>query len=299
MPDLRAELARGVVAPPVWDALSARLAKAAGFRALAQSGFALEATQIGAPDLGLMTATEVGLQAMRIVAASDLPLIVDIDTGFGGINNIWRTVRDLELVGVAAVHIEDQASPKRCPNITTDKRMQPREEAVLRVKAAVDARRSDDFVIIARSDADFSFDELVNRSNLYLQAGADVAMPILMGIDGVPVSALPPDQQMTKYEKLAAEIGGPVCWCNQAVPRGYTADDLLSAGFSLVMLPIEGLRVVAAELRRLYASYRNSGNSASYFSERPGEVISSGELASEVLALDEFLAREKMFFRSP
>jgi methylisocitrate lyase len=242
-----------------------------------------------------MTATEVGIQAARIIAATELPVIVDIDTGFGGVNNIWRSVRDLELVGVAAVHIEDQASPKTCPAISTNKKLQPREEAVLRVEAAVDARRSDDFVIIARSDADSSFDELVTRSNLYLQAGADVAMPILMEVDGVPVTALSPDQQMETFQKLAAEIDGPVCWSNRAVPTGYTADDLVSAGFSLVLLPIAGLRVVIAGLRRLYGSYHATGNFASYFSERPDEMMSSLELASGALDLEGFLAREERF----
>src|SRR5687768_11111306 len=99
----KAMLAGGVVAPGVWDAATALLAKQAGFHCLYQSGYLHEATQIGAPDLGLMTLTEVASQASRIIAATDLPLVVDIDTGFGGVNNLWRTIRTLEAAGVAAV----------------------------------------------------------------------------------------------------------------------------------------------------------------------------------------------------
>jgi methylisocitrate lyase len=291
---LKSLLGRGVVVPGVWDALSARLAERAGFSCLCLGSFQLEATLVGGPDLGLMTATEVTTQASRIIAATDLPLIVDIDTGFGGVNNIWRSVRDLELVGVSAVHIEDQTSPKHCPSIA-GKDLQSRQEAVLRVQAAVDARRSEDFLIIARSDADTSFGELVTRSNMYLEAGADVAMPMLMSVDGVPIGNLTPDEQMESFAKLAAEIHGDVYWNNSTVPIGYTAADLVSAGYSLVNFPIDALRVSVVAIQRVFASIAAAGTAVSYYGDRPDDWIGAAQLATEFLALTDFTEREEKF----
>jgi 2-methylisocitrate lyase-like PEP mutase family enzyme len=291
---LKELLPDGVLAPGIWDALSARLAERAGFSCLLQGGFQLEATMVGAPDLGLMTASEVITQASNILAATTLPLIVDIDTGFGGVNNIWRTVRGLEMVGVSAVHIEDQTSPKHCPSIAA-KSLQSREQAVLRVQAALDARRSDDFLVIARTDADGSFAELVERSNLYLEAGADVAMPMLMSVDGVPIAALSPDEQMDSFAKLAAEIDGYVYWNNRQVPVGYTAHDLISAGFNVVGFPIDGLRVSAAAIQRLFASIAEHGTAVPYYEDRPEDVMGAAEFATKLLALTEFTEREEKF----
>jgi 2,3-dimethylmalate lyase len=286
-------VSNGVIVPGVWGALSAQLAKEAGFKSLALSGFALEATQVGAPDLGLMTATEVASQALRIISATDLPLIVDIDTGFGGVNNIWRTVRDLELLGVSAVHIEDQTSPKRCPNLS-DTEVQTRDEAVLRVQAAVDARRSEEFVVIARSDA-HDFDELVIRSNIYLEAGADIAMPVLMSVNGIPIGDLPPDRQMETAAKLASEIDGDVCWTQRQIPPGYTATDIISAGYSIVMYPIDALRASVAGMRRLFASIAQEDTVTKHYEAHPEDEFISSEFAVEVLAMNDFVERERKF----
>ncbi len=288
-------LTRGVVAPGVWDAGTALLAKQAGFDCLYQSGYALEATQIGAPDLGLMTVTEVASQASRIIAAADLPIVVDIDTGFGGVNNIWRTVRTLEAAGVSAVHLEDQTSPKRCASIAATKR-QSREEAVLRVKAAIDARRSDDFVIIGRTDdAGESFDEVVTRSNLYLAAGADLAMPVMLRADGVPLESMSPDEQMQKYADLASAIDGPVCWSNKKIPKGFRAEDLIAAGYSLIILAGEALEAAVTAVSRLYRTIITEGTPTPYFDKNPSDIKMGYQLAAEVLDLDSFIKREQRF----
>lgn len=288
-------LARGVVAPGVWDAGTALLAKHAGFDCLYQSGYALEATQIGAPDLGLMTITEVASQASRIIAATNLPVVVDIDTGFGGINNIWRTVRTLEATGVSAVHLEDQTSPKRCASIAATQRVS-REEAVLRVEAAVDARRTSDFVIIGRTDdAGESFDEMVTRSNLYLAAGADVAMPVMIRVDGVLLESMSPDEQMKKHAELAAAIEGPVCWSNKKIPQGYRAEDLIEAGYSLVILAGEALEAAVTAISRLYQTIVAEGTPTPYFDKNPSDIKMGHQLAAEVLDLDGFIKREERF----
>jgi len=292
--NFRSLLADGVVAPGVWDAGTALLAKQAGFDCLYQSGYLLEATQIGAPDIGLMTLTEVVSQAANIMAAADLPLVVDVDTGFGSVNNLWRTVRSLEAAGVSAIHLEDQTSPKRCPSISSNK-MQPREEAVLRVEAAVDARRSDEFVIIGRTDANESLDEMVTRSNLYLSAGADVAMPVMLQADGVKIESMSPDEQMAAYAKLASMIDGPVCWSNKKIPDGYQAKDLIEAGYNLVILAGEALKASLTAVNRLYRTIITDGTPNRYFAENPSDFEMGHHMATELLGLDSFARREEQF----
>ncbi len=287
-------LAQGVVAPGVWDAGTALLAKNAGFSCLYQSGYLLEATQIGAPDLGLMTLTEVVSQASNIMAAVDLPLVVDVDTGFGGVNNLWRTVRSLEAAGVSAIHLEDQTNPKRCPSISGNT-MQPREEAVLRVEAAVDARRSADFVIIGRTDDNSSFDEMVTRSNLYLSAGADAAMPVIQEVEGVKVANMTPDEQMATYAKLASMIDGPVCWSNRRIPNGYQAKDLIEAGYNLVILAGEALKASLTAVNQLYRTIIAEGTPNSYFDQNPSDFEMGLHMATELLGLDGFVEREERF----
>ncbi len=295
---LKALLTNGVVVPGIWDALSAKLAENAGFSSVVLGGFQLEATLVGAPDLGLITPTEVISRAASVLEATDLPLIVDIDNGFGGTANIWRTVRGLETLGVAAVHMEDQTSPKRCPSLltATPVEVHNREEAVLRVEAAIDARRTDDILIIARTDAP-TWDEVVLRSNLFLEAGADIAMPMLMHVDGVPIWDLSPDAQMENFAKLAAQIDGPVFWNNRSVPLGHTASDLFSAGYSVVGMPIDALRASVAAIERLFASLARYGTAVPYYEENPGDRIDAKQFATEFLGLNDFIERESRFTR--
>lgn len=289
---LKDQVSDGLVALGVYDALSAVIATQAGAASLYMSGFGFEATQIGAPDVGLMTLTELAEQCSRITSVSDLPLICDIDAGFGGVNNIWRTVRELERAGVSAVQIEDQTQPKRCP-LLDGKSVVSREEAVGRVQAAIDARRSDDFLVIARTDADLiSFEEMVQRSNLYLEAGADIVMPMMMEFNGTPLSQLPPDEQMVKWSELARQIDGPTLMCT--VPQGYTSQDVLDAGFNIVVWPIIGLTAVITPLRQVYGATLRDGSSEAYFAANPSEV-GSGLSVLNLLGVESYLDRERRY----
>ena len=144
--------------------LSARIAEVAGFDAIHLTGYGVEATQIGAPDMGVISMAELAAHAGRMTAAISIPILADIDTGFGGANNIVRTICQMERAGVAGVHIEDQTFPKRCP-VLEGRSIVSRDTAIGRIKAAVDARRDFDFVIVARTDADvISIDEAIERS---------------------------------------------------------------------------------------------------------------------------------------
>jgi 2-methylisocitrate lyase-like PEP mutase family enzyme len=164
-----------VVAPGVYDCLTATLVERAGYAAVYMTG-AGTAAGLGYPDLGLLTMSEMVENAGRIAAAVDLPLIADADTGYGNELNVHRTVREFEARGVAAIHLEDQEFPKRCGHLE-DKRIVPREDWLAKVRAAVAARRNADFAIIARTDArgPAGFDEAIARANAALSAGADMA----------------------------------------------------------------------------------------------------------------------------
>jgi len=164
-----------IVAPGVADAFAARLVKLEGFKAIYMTGFGTSLTRLGMPDVGLLTATEMIDNASRIADASELPLIADADTGYGNPINTRRTIRDYEKAGVAGVHIEDQAWPKRCGHLA-GKRVIPTAEMVAKIKAACDARRDADFVIIARCDAIAieGLDAALERGERYREAGADM-----------------------------------------------------------------------------------------------------------------------------
>src|SRR5713226_5841435 len=153
-PRLKDLIKRGtpVLAPGSYDALSARLVEEAGFPAVYMTGFGSSAGHLGRPDVGLMTMTEMVDNARRIANAVSIPVIADADTGYGNPINVIRTVMEFERAGVSAIHIEDQVAPKKCGHME-DKRVVPAQEMAAKIRAAVEARSSDDFLIIARTDA--------------------------------------------------------------------------------------------------------------------------------------------------
>ena len=174
---LSALLAQGgmVVAPGAHDGLTARLVAQAGFGAVYMTGAGTSVAH-GYPDFGLLTETEMVANAARMARAVDIPLIADADTGYGNELNVIRTVQDYERAGVAAIHIEDQVSPKRCGHLD-DKEIVPREDWIAKIRAAVHACRDPDFLIIARTDsrAVIGFEEAISRANEALAAGAGMA----------------------------------------------------------------------------------------------------------------------------
>jgi 2-methylisocitrate lyase-like PEP mutase family enzyme len=169
-----------LVAPFVYDCLQAKIAERTGFQAIYMTGFGTAAAR-GFPDLGLLTMAEMVQNVRAIAHAVNVPVICDADTGYGNPINVWRTVREYEEAGAAALHIEDQVWPKKC-GFLSGKQVIPMEEMVPKVRAAVDARRERDFVIIARTDALAvnGWDDVVRRCRAYRDAGAD-----LIFVDGI------------------------------------------------------------------------------------------------------------------
>ena len=222
-----------IVAPGAYDGISARLVEQAGFPAVYMTGAGVSAAR-GFPDYGLLTMGEMVESAGIIARSVGIPLVADADTGYGNELNVTRTVREFEASGAAAIHIEDQVSPKRCGHLD-GKEVTSREDFILKIRAAVTARRDPDFVIIARTDARavLGFDEAIARANAALEAGADMAF----------VEA---PETMDELSALPRLVAGP-CLLN-IVPGGKTpAVSIVEArtlGFKLAILP--GLLLGAA-----------------------------------------------------
>jgi len=215
-----------VIAPGVFDGITARLAEQAGFPALYMTG-AGTSLSLGYPDYGLLTMTEMVGNAAVITRTVDLPVIADADTGYGNEVNVTRTVREFQRAGVAAIHIEDQVSPKRCGHLK-GKELVPKEEFIAKIRAAAAARSGADFVIIARTDARAvaGLDEAVARANAALGAGADMAF-----VEAIPTLA--------ELAEVPRRVTGP---CLLNVVRGGTTPDInildaQAMGYRVAILP--------------------------------------------------------------
>jgi len=215
-----------VVAPGGYDGITARSVEVAGFSAVYMSGSAVSAAN-GYPDFGLLTLTEM-VRAAEVMARSvNLPVIADADTGYGNEINVTRAVREFERVGVAAIHIEDQVTPKRCGHFD-GKEVVARDEFLAKIRAALAARQSEDFMIIARTDARAveGLDEAITRANLALEVGADIAF----------VEAA---QTLEEVTLIPQRVNGP---CLLNIVRGgktpdLSLDDAEQMGYRLAILP--------------------------------------------------------------
>jgi 2-methylisocitrate lyase-like PEP mutase family enzyme len=245
-----------VVAPGVYDALSAALVAEAGFDAAYLSGASIAYTKLGRPDIGLVSAAEVADTIAHIRERVELPLIVDSDTGFGNALNVQRTVRVFERAGASALQIEDQSMPKRCGHLT-GKGLIPKEEMVGKIKAALDARVDEHTAIIARTDAIGveGFEAAMARAEAYVDAGADVLF-----IEA-PTS---PDQ----LQRISQSFSQRLPLLANMVEGGATpitsADELERLGFRIVIYPGALVRAVVWTTQRLLASLREHGTTARY-----------------------------------
>ena len=239
-----------VVAPGAYDALSARLVAQAGFDAVYMTGFGASASLLGQPDVGLLSFAEMADQARRLAEAVDVPLIADADDGYGNPINVARTVRAYEAAGVAGLHLEDQLSPKRCGHLE-GKQLIAAGEMVEKVHAAVEARRSPDLIIIARTDARAveGLDAALERARRYRDAGADVLF----------VEA--PESEAEVAAVAQAFPDTPLLF--NAVEGGRTPllelARLRELGFRLVLCPLTALLAATAAVQQALADLRRSG----------------------------------------
>ena len=229
------------------------MAKRVGYRALYLSGGGVAANSLGMPDLGISTMEDVLTDARRIVDATGLPLLVDIDTGWGGAFNIARTIRNFERIGVAAVHIEDQVGQKRCGH-RPGKEVVPKEEMVDRVKAAVDAKTDRDFVLMARTDAAAveGIDAAIERAVAYVEAGADMIFPEAM-------------KTLDDYRKFKAVVKVPILanLTEFGSTPFFTVDELRSAGVDIALYCCGAYRAMNKAALNFYEVTRREGTQKS------------------------------------
>lgn len=232
------------------NAYSALLAERAGHRAIYLSGAGVANASFGLPDLGITQLADVVEDARRITAVTDLPLLVDVDTGFGSAFNIARTIREMERAGVAAVHLEDQVAAKRCGH-RPGKALVPTAEMVDRVKVAVDARGDDSFVFMARTDAvaGEGMDAAVERARAYVEAGADMIFAeALRGLDD--------------FRTFTAAVEVPVL--ANITEFGKTPllsrDELAGAGVGLVLYPLSAFRAMSRAALEVYGAIARDGH---------------------------------------
>ena len=235
------------------NAYTARMAQATGFRALYVSGGGVAANSLGMPDLGISTMEDVLTDVRRITDVTDLPLLVDIDTGWGGAFNIARTIRSMERAGVAAVHMEDQVGTKRCGH-RPGKEVVPATEMVDRIKAAVDARSDGEFVIMARTDAlaGEGLSAALDRCEAYVAAGADM-------IFAEAVTDLP------MYRRFRDSAGVPILANITEFGQTplYTAQQLGEAGVDIVLYCCAAYRAMNAAALKVYQAIRQEGTQSS------------------------------------
>ena len=235
------------------NAYTARMAQATGFRALYLSGGGVAANSLGMPDLGISTMEDVLVDVRRITEVTNLPLLVDIDTGWGSAFNIARTIRSMQRAGAAAVHMEDQVGSKRCGH-RPGKELVPAAEMVDRIKAAVDARLDPEFVIMARTDAlaGEGIEAALDRVAAYVAAGADMIFaeavtdlamyPRFKQASGVPILA-----NITEFGQTPL----------------YTATELGAAGVDIVLYCCAAYRAMNAAALKVYHAIRNEGTQSS------------------------------------
>ena len=229
------------------------MARRVGYKALYLSGGGVAANSLGMPDLGISTMEDVLTDARRLVEATQLPLLVDIDTGWGGAFNIARSIRSFERVGVAAVHMEDQVGQKRCGH-RPGKDVVPKEEMVDRVKAAVDAKTDQNFVLMARTDAAAveGIDAAIERAVAYAEAGADMIFPEAM-------------KTLNDYRKFKAAVKVPILanLTEFGSTPFFTVDELRSANVDIALYCCGAYRVMNKAALGFYETVRREGTQKS------------------------------------
>lgn len=244
-----------LVAPGVYDGLTATLVEEAGFEAAYMTGFGAAASLLGQPDVGLLTQTEMADNARRISSTVDIPLIADADTGYGNALNVVRTVHDYEQAGVAALQLEDQLSPKRCGHMS-GKVVIDTDEAVAKIRAAAAARTDPDLAIIARTDAAavYGLDAAIDRGKRFAEAGADILF-------------IEAPRTVSDIERVATQLADHALLFNW-VEGGKTAEitfaSLAELGFRLVIFPVSTLLAATNSIRSVLETLRANSDTSDY-----------------------------------
>ncbi len=270
-----------IVLPGAYDALTARLAERAGFRAVFTTGFGFAATVLGMPDFGLLTMSETMDRVRHVARTLSVPLVADMDTGYGNPLNVVRTVRECVALGVAGIILEDQEWPKKCGHFE-GKRVIPAEEQAAKLRAAADARGDDDLVIIGRTDArqPLGLEEAVRRGRLYRDAGADVVF----------VEA---PRSVDELKEVARAIPDAPLFANM-IEGGRTpllsSAELQALGYRMVVYPLSGLFSAARAVEETYRALFEEKTTAA----RAAEMVSLGEF-EEIIGVPAWRELERRY----
>jgi carboxyvinyl-carboxyphosphonate phosphorylmutase len=241
-----------IVLPGVFDALSARITEVTGFDAIFQTGYGSAATVLGMPDYGFLNAGETMDNARKIIRAVDIPVIVDIDTGYGNPLTVWRIVKDLESMGASGIFLEDQIWPKRCGHMA-GKEIIPVDEYLLKLTAAVEARDDNDFIVVARTDARATsgLDDAIERGREYFKSGADVIF----------VEA---PRSIAELKEIGSKIDAPLVanMIEGGITPNLTASELRNLGFRIGVFPLSGLFASAFGMKQVYEELHRSGSTS-------------------------------------
>ncbi|GFG50379.1 carboxyvinyl-carboxyphosphonate phosphorylmutase [Mycolicibacterium agri] len=277
-----------VVAPGIYDGLTARLVEQAGFDAAIVTGAGVSASLLGAPDVGLVTMSEVLTQTRNIANAVDICVVADCDTGYGNPLNVGRTIREFENGGVAGLFIEDQVSPKRCGHFA-GKQIIPAEDMVQKLRAAVDARVDPELVLIARTDARATdgIEEAVRRGRLYAEAGADMIF----------VEAPHTYEELEFVGGELSSLGLPLMV--NLVEGGKTplvsVDDLAKLGFSFITFSGSLQKTAIKVMQEMLGALMRDGEVTAFY---PSKMVSLEE-RSELLGLPRYFELERRYASSP
>lgn len=264
-----------------YDALSASLIEQAGGEVVYMSGSSVATSVHGYPDVGLTTMTEMAERARQMVTAVDVPVFCDADTGYGNALNVMRTVEEYERAGVAGLHLEDQSFPKKCGHFD-DKSVIPTDEMVQKIRAATDARTDDDFVVIARTDARavHGFDDAVERSRAYVDAGADVLF-----------FEAPTDED--ELRRVGEEFPDVPLLANMTeggkTPL-FTAAEFAEFGFDVVLYPATAFKAAARAMQKVYRTIETTGTQQGVMDE-----LVTWEGRNEITGLDEMIRLERRY----
>lgn len=272
-----------LVMPGAHDALTAKIVGQAGFKAVTIGGYSASASLLGLPDLSFLTLTEMVDCIHRIVDVVDIPVFTDGDTGHGGVLNVRRTVKEVERTGAAGMFIEDQVFPKRCGHML-DKQVIEKQEMIAKVKAAVDARVDDDFVIMARTDALAvnGLEDAIDRANLFFQAGADLIF----------VEAPTTIEQM---RMITARVDAPLLANNIEGGKSplLSASDLEKIGYNTVVFPVAATYAVAKAVGDLMTELAATGTTAGFSKQ----MVSFDEF-NDLIGLDSLRSLERNYFHT-
>lgn len=269
-----------IVLPGVFDALSAKVAENVGFQAIFQTGYGSAASLLGMPDFGFLNAGENIENARRIIRSVDLPVIVDVDTGYGNPLTVWKIVNDLIAYGAAGIFLEDQVWPKRCGHMR-GKEVIGIDEYIQKLRAAVTASENKDFIIVARTDAraPLGIDEAIKRGKMYRKEGADVVF----------VEAPQSEEELREIPK---KINAPLLanMIENGVTPTFSADELKIMGYSMVVFPLSGLYAATYAMKKIFSHLKSNGTTKGCT-----DMMLDFNEFNELVELPKFMQMEKKY----